>query len=260
MNQPPIDPEARTNAAPGHEPSATISRLPSADRGQALRILEARLFAATKPLTPSELSETLSGEIDVAALLEELKGLYAGRGVNLVQVDGAWMFRTADDLAYLMQRYARRERKLSKAALETLAIIAYHQPVTRADIEDVRGVATAKGTLDTLMALGWVRPRGRRRAPGRPVTYGTTQAFLAQFTLSSLKDLPGLSDLKGAGLLSPNLPPDFQMPEPCDVAELMPDEMPLEPDVAAADLFDPEGAGDEDDALNDDETPTDTQT
>ncbi|MEO0800239.1 MAG: SMC-Scp complex subunit ScpB [Pseudomonadota bacterium] len=219
----------------------TITKLPSANRSEALRIIEARLFAAVEPVRQQSLAELLPDNSDLTALLEELRGLYAGRGVNLVAVGDAWMFRTADDLAYVMQRYAREERRLSKAALETLAIIAYHQPVTRAEIEEVRGVATSKGTLDALMELGWVRPRGRRRAPGRPVTYGTTAAFLAHFSLESLSDLPGMAELKGAGLLSANLPPDFEVPEPRAVADLMPDELPLEDeppdDPVVADLF-----------------------
>ena len=218
-----------------------IAQLPSADRRQALRVIEARLFAAAEPLTTSDLADSLGQEADVEALIDELKGLYAGRGVNLVAVGGGWMFRTADDLSYLMERHATVERRLSKAALETLATIAYHQPVTRAEIEEVRGVATSKGTLDQLMEIGWVRPRGRRRAPGRPVTYGTTTEFLSHFSLEAIRDLPGLSELKGSGLLSSNLPSDFKMPEPSDVAALMPDELPLEDDGGEiGDLFPPD--------------------
>ena len=139
-----------------------------------------------------------------------------------------WTFRTAEDLSYLLERHATEQRRLSKAALETLAIIAYHQPVTRAEIEDIRGVAASAGTLDVLMEIGWVRPRGRRRAPGRPITYGTTDEFLVHFGLESIKDLPGLAELKGSGLLENNLPPDFTVPEPTDSAALMADELPLE--------------------------------
>ncbi|MGE0630064.1 MAG: SMC-Scp complex subunit ScpB, partial [Hyphomicrobiaceae bacterium] len=124
--------------------------------------------------------------------------------------------------------HAEEERRLSKAAIETLAIVAYHQPVTRAEIEEIRGVSISKGTLDVLMETGWVRPRGRRRAPGKPITYGTTDAFLTHFGLESVKDLPGLAELKGSGLLDANLPPDFKVPEPTDVADLMPDELPLD--------------------------------
>ena len=145
-----------------------------------------------------------------------------------MRVAGKWAFRTAEDLAYLLERYAVQERRLSRAALETLSIIAYHQPVTRAEIEEVRGVTTSVGTLDILLETGWVRLRGRRRAPGRPVTYGTTDSFLSHFGLESIKDLPGLTELRASGLLDGNLPPDFAVPEPTDVADLMPDELPLE--------------------------------
>ena len=144
------------------------------------------------------------------------------------QVAGKWAFRTAQDLAYLLERYAVQERRLSKAALETLSIIAYHQPVTRAEIEEIRGVTTSVGTLDILLETGWVRLRGRRRAPGRPVTYGTTDKFLSHFGLENIKDLPGLSELRASGLLDGNLPPDFSVPEPSDIASLMPDELPLD--------------------------------
>ena len=165
---------------------------------------------------------------DVKAAIARLQATYAGRGITLTRVAGKWAFRTADDLSYLLERYAVDERKLSKAATETLAIIAYHQPVTRAEVEEIRGVTTSKGTLDVLLETGWVRPRGRRRAPGRPVTYGTTEGFLTHFALDTIKDLPGLAELKGAGLLDGNLPPGFKVPEPSDVAALMPDELPLD--------------------------------
>ncbi|MDX2158353.1 MAG: SMC-Scp complex subunit ScpB [Hyphomicrobiaceae bacterium] len=212
---------------------AGVAALPSADRRSSLRIVEALLFAASEPLDEVFLGRHLKSGADVAALLEELKGFYAGRGVNLVRVAGKWAFRTAEDLGYLLERHAVEERRLSKAALETLAIIAYHQPVTRAEIEEIRGVETSKGTVDILLETGWVRPRGRRRAPGKPITFGTTEAFLDHFSLESIKDLPGLADLKGAGLLDATLPPDFKVPEPTDVAALMPDELPLD-DAAEA--------------------------
>lgn len=205
-----------------------VTQLPSADRREQLRILEAMLFAASEPLDEVTLKRHLKQTDDVAALLDELKGFYASRGINLVRVAGKWAFRTADDLSYLLERHAKEERKLSKAAMETMAIIAYHQPVTRAEIEEIRGVATSAGTLDVLMETGWIRPRGRRRAPGRPITYGTTSQFLEHFGLDGIKDLPGLAELKGAGLLDSNLPPDFTVPEPTDVAALMPDELPLD--------------------------------
>lgn len=205
-----------------------IATLPSADRREKLRMLEALLFAASEPLDEARLAARLGLGPELPALLEELKGFYASRGVNLVRVAGKWAFRTAADLAYLLEQHAADEKRLSKAALETLAIVAYHQPVTRAEIEEVRGVSTSKGTLDVLLETGWVRPRGRRRAPGKPITYGTTDSFLVHFGLDSIKDLPGLAELKGAGLLDSNLPPDFKVPEPTDVAALLPDEMPLE--------------------------------
>lgn len=212
----------------GYGLPSNVRALPSADRRERLRILEALLFAASEPLAEEYLAAHLRTGEDVAALLEELKGFYASRGINLTRVAGKWAFRTAEDLAYLLERHATEERKLSRAALETLSIIAYHQPVTRAEIEEIRGVQTSKGTLDVLLETGWIRPRGRRRAPGKPITYGTTDAFLAHFGLDAIKDLPGLAELKGAGLLDSALPPDFKVPEPTDVAALMPDELPLE--------------------------------
>jgi segregation and condensation protein B len=205
-----------------------VAALPFADHREKLRILEAVLFAASEPLDETRLGSHLGEGDDVAALVEELRAFYAGRGVNLVKVAGKWAFRTADDLSYLLERYATQEKRLSKAALETLSIIAYHQPVTRAEIEDIRGVTTSAGTLDILLETGWVRLRGRRRAPGRPVTYGTTDAFLVHFGLEAIRDLPGLTELRASGLLDGNLPPDFAVPDPTDVAALMPDEVPLD--------------------------------
>jgi segregation and condensation protein B len=216
---------------------SNVTHLPSADRREQLRILEALLFAASEPIGEAYLAQHLKSNDDVPALLEELKGFYASRGVNLVKVAEKWTFRTAEDLSYLLERNATEQRRLSKAALETLAIVSYHQPVTRAEIEEIRGVSASAGTLDVLMEIGWVRPRGRRRAPGRPITYGTTDEFLIHFGLESIKDLPGLAELKGAGLLDGSLPPDFTVPEPTDAAALMPNELPL-------------------DAVEDDEDPT----
>jgi len=210
------------------EPTSNIAALPSADRGHGLRIVEALLFAASEPLDEAFLGRHLDAGTDVRALLEELKGFYAGRGVNLVRVAGRWAFRTARDLGYLLERYAVEDKKLSRAALETLAIVAYHQPVTRAEIEEIRGVETSKGTLDILLETGWVRPRGRRKAPGKPLTFGTTPAFLDHFGLEGLGDLPGVQELKAAGLLDATLPPGFRVPQPIDVAALMPDELPLD--------------------------------
>jgi segregation and condensation protein B len=198
------------------------------DRREKLRILEAVLFAAAEPLDELRLASHLGAGDNVAQLLEELRAAYTGRGVNLVRVAGKWAFRTAGDLSYLLEKYAVEERRLSKAALETLAIVAYHQPVTRAEIEEIRGVTTSGGTLDILMEAGWIRPRGRRRAPGKPITYGTTDHFLTHFGLETVKDLPGLADLRAAGLLDSTLPPGFTVPDPSLAAGLMPDELPLD--------------------------------
>jgi segregation and condensation protein B len=194
-----------------------------------LRIVEALLFASSEPLAPSDLAPYLGEGADAEALLLELQTRYAPRGVNLVRRGEKWAFRTAEDLGFLLRREHTENKTLSRAALETLAIIAYHQPATRAEVEEVRGVATGRGTLDLLMEAGWVRMRGRRRTPGRPVTYGTTEAFLDHFGLDSLADLPGLEELKGAGLLSSRLPPNMQIPLPFD-GPLRDDEDPLDPD------------------------------
>src|SRR5215208_7371898 len=184
------------------------------DHGEALRIAEALLFAAREPLAAQELSGRLPEGSDVTAVLAGLAEHYADRGVNLVQVAGKWAFRTAGDLSFLLARDVVEPRKLSRAAMETLAMVAYHQPVTRAEIEEIRGVVTSKGTLDLLLETGWVRLRGRRRAPGRPVTYGTTEGFLSHFGLDTVADLPGVDELKGAGLLDNQVPANFGIPEP----------------------------------------------
>jgi segregation and condensation protein B len=209
---------------------SNVTVLPTADHRQHLRMAEALLFAAAEPLDEATLAARLPHGVDVGALLEDLAGFYATRGVNLVSIAGKWVFRTADDLSFLMQRDAIEQKRLSRAALETLAIIAYHQPVTRAEIEEIRGVSTSKGTLDALMEIGWVRMRGRRRSPGRPVTYGTTEVFLSHFGLDRVGDLPGMAELKGAGLLDTNLPSGFTVPQPVDGSELAEDEDPLEDD------------------------------
>ncbi len=226
--EPPTDEQSTPQMTVEHTPEAAVAVLAVADRQQRLRILEALLFAASEPLDEAKLGSHLKDGDDIAALLADLQAAYASRGINLIKVAGKWAFRTAEDLSYLLERHALEERRLSKAALETLAIIGYHQPVTRAEIEEIRGVTTSKGTLDVLMETGWIRPRGRRRAPGKPVTYGTTEDFLIHFGLDSIKDLPGLAELKGAGLLDSNLPPGFAVPEPTDIAALMPDELPLD--------------------------------
>ncbi len=167
----------------------------------ALRELEAVLFAAATPLTVPELARHLSEAGDIAALLEELAASYAPRGINLVSRGGCWLFQTAPDLAHVLATERVQPRKLSRAAVETLAIVAYQEPVTRAEIEGIRGVAVLSGTLDVLMAAGWVRPAGRRETAGRPLQYASTPGFLVDFGLASRRDLPGLADLKAAGLL-----------------------------------------------------------
>jgi segregation and condensation protein B len=205
-----------------------VTHLPRPDHGNLVRIVEALLFAAAEPLSLEELQAALPEGADVPEIIAELQRHYAGRGVGVVQVAGKYTFRTADDLSFLLRREAVEQKKLSRAALETLAIIAYHQPVTRAEIEDVRGVAISKGTLDLLVEVGWVRMRGRRKVPGRPVTYGTTEAFLVHFGLNQITDLPGLAELKAAGLLDASVPPGFEVPMPNAEESLLPDEDPLE--------------------------------
>jgi segregation and condensation protein B len=200
------------------------------DHGEAMRIAEALLFASAEPLGAEELAGRLPEGADVAKILEDLTAHYAGRGVNLVRVAGKWQFRTASDLSFVLARNVTEQRKLSRAAMETLAIIAYHQPVTRAEIEEIRGVATSKGTVDTLLETGWIRLRGRRKAPGRPVTYGTTAGFLEHFGLDAIEDLPGLEELKGAGFIEGRVPSDFSVPTPSDADALREDEDPLEDD------------------------------
>lgn len=165
------------------------------------RIVEAVLFAAPEPLTLTQLRAAVPGDADMGAVLSELQTIYAGRGVTLKDIDGRWAFRTADIVAPHLYQFRREEKKLSRAALETLAIIAYHQPVTRTEIENIRGVAVAKGTLDLIMEMGWIKPGKRREIPGRPLTWLTTPAFLDHFGLSSLNELPGMDDLKAAGLM-----------------------------------------------------------
>jgi len=172
-----------------------------------LRVLEALLFAATEPLDEATLARRLPADLDVAALLAELQAVYAPRGVNLCRVAGKWQFRTAPDLQYILEEERQEVRRLSRAALETLAIVAYHQPVSRAEIEEMRGVGLSKGTLDLLMEIGWVKPAGRRPVPGRPIVYGTTDGFLEHFGLAEIGDLPGVEELRAAGLLARSAPP-----------------------------------------------------
>ncbi|MET0574859.1 MAG: SMC-Scp complex subunit ScpB [Mesorhizobium sp.] len=197
-------------------------------RAEAIRMAEALVFASAEPISEKQLAGRLPDGISIPVVMLELQKIYEKRGVNLVHVGDGWAFRTAGDLAFLMSRDHVQQKKLSRAALEVLAIIAYHQPVTRAEIEDIRGVETSKGTLDTLLETEWVRMRGRRKTPGRPVTYGTTEKFLDHFQLEEIRDLPGMEELKGAGLLSTRMPSNFSMPvPPSDPDALTEDEDPL---------------------------------
>ncbi len=195
-----------------------------------MRMIEALLFASAEPLSVEDLAKNLPPGAAIEPLLLALQAHYAPRGVHLMRVAGRkWAFRSAEDLAFLFRKEASEERKLSRPALEMLAIIAYHQPVTRAEIEEIRGVTTSKGTLDLLLETGWVRIRGRRKTPGRPVTFGTTPAFLDHFGLEAISDLPGLDELKGAGFIEGQLPPGFSIPMPNDDSALREDEEPDEP-------------------------------
>lgn len=194
---------------------------------EAERIAEALVFASAAPIQGKLIAEKLPEGVNVTLVMAQLARSYAQRGVNLVRVGDAWAFRTAADLSFLIRQDETEVKKLSRAGLEVMAIIAYHQPVTRAEIEDVRGVATSRGTLDVLLESGWVRMRGRRRTPGRPVTYGTTAAFLDHFGLEELRDLPGMEELKGAGLLSSRIPSSFQVPQPPANDDLAEDEDPI---------------------------------
>ncbi len=204
------EPDVRAGAAASSAPTAK-------EMAEHLRMAEALLFAAAEPLDEDAIAARLPGNADVRALLEALAAQYENRGVVLSAAAGSYRFITAPDVAHVLEKEKVEPRKLTRAALETLAIIAYHQPCTRADIEDVRGVAVSPGSLDQLMEIGWVRLRGRRKsAPGRPILYGTTDAFLQHFNLESAGDLPGMADLKAAGLLDARLPPGFSVPSPAD--------------------------------------------
>jgi segregation and condensation protein B len=198
------------------------------DPAETERMVEALLFAAAEALTLEDLAEHLPADADAAAALEALQARYRGRGVQLSRVGERWRFTTAADLAHLMTKEREEPRRLSRAAQETLAIIAYHQPVTRAEIDAIRGVQSGSGSLEGLQAAGFVRMRGRRRTPGRPVTWGTTDAFLAHYGLESLADLPGAAEMKAAGLLGLDLPADFVLPG----ADSAPEEDPIEDDGA----------------------------
>lgn len=221
-----------------------------------IRIVEAVLFAAEEPLDAPNIADKLAANADVPAIMQAIGEKYAEAGFNLQKTGNKWVFRSAPDLAHALQKHVVQQRRLSRAALETLAIIAYHQPVTRAEIEDIRGVSISKGTLDVLLESEWVKIRGRRRVPGRPVTYGTSDNFLLHFGLEGLSDLPGLEELKAAGLLDDRLPPGFEVPEPDPDND--PEEDPLEAgddgsELAPLEMDLPEDIGEEnaDDAAGD---------
>jgi segregation and condensation protein B len=186
-----------------------IETNPLSNLNDQLRAVEALLFASSDPLDEKTLTEILPKNADIEKILEKIQELYKGRGVELTKVNNKWMFKTASDLSFIMQKEAKVQKKLSKAGLETLSIIAYHQPVSRAEIEEIRGVSVSPGTIDSLLELNWIRIKGRRKAPGNPITYGTTEEFLVHFDLSNIRDLPGLDELKSTGLLDSNLPPDM---------------------------------------------------
>jgi segregation and condensation protein B len=224
----------------------------SEDHRLHLRMLEAILFAAAQPMSRVEISARMPEGIDLDPLLTELQESYSGRGVILRRTDDRWAFRTAEDLAFVLKREVVQEKKLSRAAVETLSVIAYHQPATRAEIEEVRGVAVSPGTLDILLETGWIRLRGRRRTPGRPVTFGTTPAFLDHFGLESIGDLPGLTDLRAAGLIETLATPGEEMPTPDDREELRDDEDPLEQDFGGLDAEEEAPAETEEDEVGDD--------
>ena len=227
MPQPKADHRMPTPKTPSEEqePQGQPDPNPGPDPMH-VRIVEALLFAASEPLSAGVLAAALPPDTDMDALLGELQRHYETRGVNLVKVADKWQFRTAKDMGFLLHKEKTEERRLSRAAIETVAIIAYHQPVTRAEIEDIRGVMVSKGTVDALMEVGWVRIRGRRRTPGRPVTYGTTEAFLVHFGLENVSDLPGQDELSAAGFLEAAPPSGFAIPNPSDA--LAPDEDPYE--------------------------------
>ena len=200
-----------------------------------IRLVEALLFASQRPLKAQDIEDRLPVGVPVIELISELKNDYLSRGVNLVNIAGGWTFRTADDLKDNLRSLVQVKRRLSAAAIETLAIIAYHQPVTRGDIEAIRGVAVSKGTLDTLLECNWIRPRGRRRVPGRPLQWGTSEEFLEYFGLENLNDLPGIEELKATGLL-----------EKRDslTSLILPDDVPVEEDPGEQDELFPSHYGD----------------
>jgi segregation and condensation protein B len=230
MSKPPIrDALQRLEAA--FAPDAVETQgagLDPALRVEAVRIAEALLFAGGAPMTAEAIAHRLPAGADVADVLATLRAAYEGRGVQLVEAGGAWRFQSAPDLADHFTETRAQPKRLPKAAMETLAVIAYHQPVTRAEIEEIRGVSLSRGSLDLLLELDWVKPRGRRRSPGRPLTFGTTATFLSHFGLASLDALPGKADLRAAGYVDARIDPAFEVPRPDDA--LGPDEDPLEAD------------------------------
>jgi segregation and condensation protein B len=236
LGKPEAKPAAKPESKPP-KPAPDLSRRSSEGAkanlerlSDALRRAEAVLFASDEPIDATTLAEALPPGVEPGDVLVRLKAEYSRRGVQLVEVAGKWRFQSAPDLAFLFEETREQPRALSRAALETLAIIAYCQPVTRAEIEDVRGVAVSSGTLDILMEAGWVRPRGRRRTPGRPVTYGTTESFLIHFGLDTVDSLPGRNELQASGLLSAEIPRDFEFagsPRDPETGDLL-DEDPLE--------------------------------
>ena len=203
------------------------------DHAESLRLIEALLFASAAPVTEGEIADRLPEGTDVTALLAELDGHYRERGVLLAKIAGGWTFRTAPDLAQRLKLETTVQRRLSRAAVETLAIVAYHQPVTRAEIEEIRGVQISKGTIDTLMEAGWIVPKGRRETVGRPVTWGTSEAFLHHFSLGDITDLPGMEELKAAGLIGGRAPIALR-------ESALPHEVPAPPDEAEPDGRPPE--------------------
>lgn len=249
---PPEAAEAVASGAAGDE-SAAPDAAPS--RAYQLRLVEALLFASAGPLDRAAIAARLPEGTEIESLIAELATHYEGRGVNLVRIAGGWTLRTAPDLGAKLRLEQTVVRKLSRAAMETLAIIAYHQPVTRAEIEEIRGVVISKGTLDTLMETGWIAPKGRRETPGRPVTWVTTEDFLLHFSLSDRSDLPGIDELKAAGLIGPR--PDVTLSEHGHMAPPV-EETPAEEDEGER-LFEPDAAAD-DPAANEKEPRPETQT
>jgi len=225
--------------------SAAHMDLSEAEKQEALRVIEAVLFVAAEPLDVATIAAQLPDKTPVELLIDELRQQYESRGIHIVKLGKKYAFRTAADLSYALEKHVTAKRRLSRAAQETLAIIAYHQPVTRAEIEEIRGVTISKGTLDILLDTGWVKIRGRRRVPGRPVTYGTSDHFLSHFNLESLADLPGLEELKAIGLLDSRLPPGFTIPQ-ANLEETALEDGDMGEDMFGMDMADAGGLADSD--------------